>query len=63
MDGDKIRLPVTEVLLRAAVSDLAQSKNQQDWMLHNAVLLLTFLTEAIILDGGLDAEELLEIFA
>ena len=29
-DGDKIRLPITEVLLRNAASDLVRSKNQQD---------------------------------
>ena len=29
-DGNKIRLPIAEVLLRAAASDLARSKKQRD---------------------------------
>ena len=36
-DGGKIRLPITEVLLRAAAGDLARSKNQRDWQSLNAV--------------------------
>ena len=62
-DGDKIRLPITEVLLRASVDELARSKNQRDWTPRNAVLLPTFLTEAAILNGGYDAGKLLKIFA
>ena len=50
-DGDKIRLPIAEVLLRAAASDLTKSKKQRDWTPHNAVLLPPFLTEAAILHG------------
>ena len=50
-DGDKIRLPIAEVLLCAAAGDLARSKNQRDWTSRNSVLLLPFLTEAAILHG------------
>ena len=63
MDGDKIRLPITEVLLRAAAGNLARSKKHPYWTPHNAVLLPSFLTEAEILDGETAAEELLKIFA
>ena len=62
-DVNKIRLPVSEVLLCAAAGDLARSKKQQDWTPHNAVLLPPFLTEAAILYGELDASKLLKIFA
>ena len=62
-DGDKICLLITEVLLHAAASDLARSKNQRDWTLRNAVLLPPFLTEDAILHGELDTGELLKIFA
>ena len=43
-DGDQIRLPITEVLLRAAAGNLTQSKKQRDWTPRNAVLLPPFLT-------------------
>ena len=62
-DGEKIRLPIAEVLLCAAAGDIAQSKKQRNWTSHNAVLLPPFLTEAAILYGELDAGELLKIFA
>ena len=62
-DGEKIRLPIAEVLLRAAAGNLARSKNQCDWRSLNAVLLLPFLTEVAILHGESDAGELLKIFA
>ena len=62
-DGDKIHLPIAEVLLRAAAGDLARSKKQRDWTSLNAVLLPPFLTEAEILHGESDAGELLNIFA
>ena len=63
MDSDKIRLPITEVLLCAAATKLARPKKQQYWTPHNAALLPPFLTEVEILDGGADMGELLEIFA
>ena len=63
MYGNKIRLPITEVLLRAASGDLARLKKQQDWRPRNAVPLTSFLTDASILNRGLDAGELLKIFA
>ena len=62
-DGKNIRLPIAEVLLRAASGDLAISKKQCNWTSHNAVLLPPFLTEAAILHGESDADELLKIFA
>ena len=40
---DKIRLPITEVLLCAAVNNLARSKNQRGWTLCNTFLLPAFL--------------------
>ena len=43
-DGNKIHLPIVEVLLRAVASDLAISKKQRDWNLCNSVLLPPFLT-------------------
>ena len=48
-DGDKIRLQIAEVLLRAAAGNLTQSKKQGDWTPRNAVLLPPFLTDAAIL--------------
>ena len=51
VDGDKICLPIAEVLLCAAAGNLARSKKQQDWTSRNAVLLIEFLTEAAILRG------------
>ena len=62
-DGDKTRLTVAEVLLRAATGNLVRSEKQRDWTLRNAVLLLPFLTEAPILRGKLIAGELLNVFA
>ena len=62
-DGDKICLPVAEVLLCAAAGDLALLKKQRDWTPRNAVLPPSFLTEAAILHRESDAGELLEIFA
>ena len=62
-DGDEIRLPIAEVLLRAAAGDLAQSKKQRDWNPHNTVLLPPFPTEAAILHSESDAGNLLNIFA
>ena len=44
-DGDKISLPIAEVLFRAAAGDLTRSKKQIDWTPRNAVLLPLFLTE------------------
>ena len=62
-EGEKIRIPITKVLLRAASNDLARSKKQQDWTPLNAVLIPPFLTEAVIRNGESDAGELLKIFA
>ena len=62
-DGDKIRLPIMEVLLCADACDLARSKKQRDWTPRNSVLLLPFLTEATILNRGDDTRDILNIFA
>ena len=62
-DSDKIRLQITEVLLCTAARNLARSKKQRDWTPCNAVVLLPFLTKAVIHNGELDAGELLKIFA
>ena len=32
VDGDKIRLPIAEVLLCTAAGDLTRSKKQRDWL-------------------------------
>ena len=60
-DGNKIRLLIAEVLLRAANGNLARLKNQQDWTPRNPVLLPPFLNESAILHMELDAGELLNI--
>ena len=62
-DGDKIRIPIAEFLLRAATGNLAHLKKQRDWTPRNAVLLPPFITEAAILHGELEAGELLKIFS
>ena len=62
-NGEKIRIPITEVLLHAAAGDLARSKKQRNWTSHNAVLLPPFLTEAAILHSDSDAGYLLKIFS
>ena len=61
-DGEKIRLPIAEVLLRAAAGNLALSKKHRDWTSRNAVLLPPFFKEAAILHGKSEAGELLKIF-
>ena len=61
-DGENICLPITEVFICAAATDLAHSKKQRDWTPRNAVLLPPLLTEDKILHGELDAGELLNIF-
>ena len=62
-NGDKIRLPIAEVLLRAADGNLTRYKKQRDWTPRNAVLIPPFLTGATILHGESDAGKLLKIFA
>ena len=59
-DSKKICLQTTEVLLRAASGDLAKSKKLRDWKSRNAVLLLPFLTEAVVADRETAAEALLK---
>ena len=59
----KIRIPVTEVLLRAAVGDFERSKKQRDRVALNAVLLSLLLTEAAIWDNKRAVANLLKVFA
>ena len=49
-DGEKIRLPVTEVLLCANDGDLEKSYKLCNWTSRNAILLPPFLTEAVVTD-------------
>ena len=63
MDGDRIRLPIYEVLLCAATGNLARSKNQRDWTPLNTIFLLPILMEAEIFDMETSMEDLLKIFA
>ena len=60
---EKIRLPFTEVLLRATIGDLARSKKLRDWASLNAVLLPIFLIEAVVLDSYTSTTELLKILS
>ena len=62
-DGDKICLPIVEVLLCTAAGDLTRSKKQRDWTPRNNVFLPPFLTEAAILHKESDTGKLLKIFA
>ena len=62
-EGEKIRHPITQVLLRAAAGNLKGSKKQRDRQSLNAVLPPPFLTEVAILFGDSDAGELLKIFS
>ena len=59
----KILLPVTEVLLSAAISVLMYSKNLRGWASLNSVLLPPFLTKAVTLEVDMAAGELLKTFA
>ena len=63
MDGDKIRLPIAEVLLCAADGKLASSKTQVYSTPYTAVFLPPFFTELSIIDRETSVEELLKIFA
>ena len=62
ISGNKIRIPITKVLLCTTTGDLTRSKNQRDWAPLNAVLLPPLFTEAVILDMETSIEALLEIF-
>ena len=62
-DGDKIYLPIVEVLLCAAAGNLARSKKQRDWTPHNAVLLPPFIMKSAILHEESDEGNLLKIFS
>ena len=45
---DKICLPITKFILCAAVGNLCGSKKLRDWKSLNALLFLSFLTEAVL---------------
>ena len=62
-DGDKICIPIVEVILRTAAGDLERSKNQRYWTPPNTVLFPQFITEAAILHGEWDAGQILNIFS
>ena len=62
-DGDKIRLPIAEVLPCTSGGNLARSKKQREWTSRNAILLPPFLTEAAIIHNDSDAGELHKILA
>ena len=61
--GDNTRLPISEVLICAAVGNIARSNKKRDWDPIIYVLLPPFLTKALLLDGETSAEKLLKIFA
>ena len=60
---DKIRFPTTEVLLCATAGDLVRSKKPHNWVTINAVLLLSLITKAVILDGQAYATEFFKFFS
>ena len=60
--GDKIRLPISELLLRAAAVNFTRSTKKRYWDPLNSIFLPPFLTEADILDGKTSAEYVLKIF-
>ena len=43
--GDKIRPPITEVIICTTVSDLDKLKKLRDWVMLNSILLLPLLTK------------------
>ena len=59
--GNKIWIPVTKLLLWAAVGDLTISKKNKYWVVLNAVLLPPLLAETALLDGETENENLLKI--
>ena len=46
--GNKIHLPTTEVLLRAAIGNISKSKNIRNWAALNAVLHPPLLAKTVI---------------
>ena len=62
MDGNKIRLPISKIILCNATRNLPRSKKKRHWTSLNAVLLPTFLTEAAILDRKTSVEDILKTF-
>ena len=62
MEGNKIRLPIAEVLLHTAAGDLVTYKNQRDWTPLNTVLLPPFLMETAIFHKETSMEDLRNTF-
>ena len=60
--SEKVCLPIMEVILCSAVSNLALSNKLHNWVSLNTVLLPQFLTKVVILDGQVSATDLLKIF-
>ena len=60
-DGEKIRLPATEVLLYTATSELSKLKKLWYWTARNSVLLLPFLTDIALIVRETTAETLMKI--
>ena len=63
IDGKKICLQTTELLLHVAANELEKAKKFQYWTSINTVLLLVFLTENALTDRETVAEVLLKIFS
>ena len=53
--SDNIRLPTIEVLLCTAVGDLINLKKLRNWAALDAILLLPFLSNAVVLEGDMVA--------
>ena len=62
MADNKIWIPITEVILRVAVGNIARGGKQRDWVVLNTVLLPSFMTETSILDCKMAAANLLKVF-
>ena len=60
---DNIRLLITEIILCTAFGNLARSKNLHGLVLPNFVLILSLLSNGVVLDGQVSASELLKIFS
>ena len=48
---DKILLPTTKVLLRAAVVNISKLNHHRDWAVLNAVLVPPSLAKVVVLEG------------
>ena len=48
---EKIHLPITALFLHSYIGNIFLSKNIHNWVPLNAILLLQFSAEGVILDG------------